>query len=215
MGNCLITKLKSVVQNDSLPIYGKNKIRVNKIAESETEYCKLQTYGPISMHIVGDGYFISADPGQGHWSDGTNSIGKDYAFQNMDWHVTLLSNGDYDVYIDGKYDPTWISVIGSKNCHVDLEDYYYSIQNVAELSFSNSYDTVGDLAELIRHKTSGQITLMMYNTSVRMSMKELLGSDITCSFGTIQLTGCPNVTDTDSETMAAVRARFPNSTFNV
>lgn len=220
MGNCLLTQLKESVQNDNLPVLGKINIKVAPVTTPTATTQRIRFYkgvaGTITLDIVGDGYFVSSDPGSGHWSDGTNSTGKSAQITGTAWKEVLVSNIDCEILMGSKYDSLILSAETNAGCAVNINDFNFMADRLADPGFTSNYNTVGDVAEFLRLRPANANTsLLLYNTSVTLDLKDLLNDDITCNLTTVNLGGCRNVTNKDSATIAAIREKWPNINISV
>lgn len=222
MKDCFAKTLEGELNNSNLPVYDKITIHVN--STGSTTPIKLRTN--VDIEIVGDGYFVTSDPGEGHWSDGTNkdtsgrADGKYKMLRGSTAANVLVSAGEYDLLVYDKYNISEYFILTSipAYCSVNINDFNYCIYNnnssnarLNSCAAINNANTKGDVAELLRHAaTTNSVSLILqfYNTSVTLNLEELLGNDITCNISKLWLQNCPNVTNKDATTLAAIRAKF-------
>jgi hypothetical protein len=142
MKDCFVKTLAGELDNNNLPVYGKIEIKVNSTGTTNA----IRIYGIVKLEIVGDGYFVSSDPGEGHWSDGTNSMGKTRTLTGG-WADVLVSAGSYKIYIDKYEKSQYFTQITWKNyCQININDFNYIIAGFG--SFSNitpNTNTINDV----------------------------------------------------------------------
>ena len=153
MKNCLVTKLKSVVENDNLETLGRMIIRRNynsgETADSayfQVKRSDIEDGQKVTLTIVGDGYFST--------SFGGGSIGKvvevtKNAEGESEYFGLYTSNGNYTILVDNKYyfnNPQF-----STSYSINMADIYYTkISNISAYSY---YGNVSDLPLTIRAMT--------------------------------------------------------------
>lgn len=150
MTQCLITKLKGIVDNNSLKKLNEFRIRVTKITspDSNTQGFSVQFSKETTLSIIGDGYFtdenLSANKGKSlivPAQDGNNIT------------TIYLSNGTYEVSIPDKFALTRLSsspkgVFSSEKKHfsLDIDELKY-VNSMLSLSLYNIKAT-GDISSL-------------------------------------------------------------------
>jgi hypothetical protein len=171
MNNCLVTRLKESVSDNTLPRLGEFHIQVKTInaddysARTVLKRLVLTNSKSFKVRTTGGGLFgTSAD-----------SLTKDHdTFAANTEHTIYFSNGDYDIYINEKYTLTkFVSggyLDGNKASlfHFDLSEFSYSStlnyldisagynnftgdigvlpkKNVAHFTCLNSYPITGDI----------------------------------------------------------------------
>lgn len=115
MGNCLVTKLKGVVDNDNLKKVGCIKLHVivganasiNRLGESTSPYC--------SVEIIGEGHFSST---QG----GSDNIGT----KRVSSTTLYPSAGEYDIEISNKYALVNLTMSSITVVSMDAADFDYT-----------------------------------------------------------------------------------------
>ena len=139
MGKCLVTKLNGSVNNDSLSKIGELRIHITSVDSPEegTQSLKLGINAPVSLEIIGDGYFtdstLSSNQGKTKSLDASGMI--------------YFSNGNFDISISKKYVLTSIN-FGNTNTNkgIDLADLYMC-KYLSELYIWGS-STVGIYSDL-------------------------------------------------------------------
>ena len=121
MGNCLVTKLKGIVQNSNLLRVGEMRICVHRIdnPSSETQRINLNFTEDVKLEIIGDGYF----------TDNTlvSNLGKSLISKANVETLVYVSNGDFEIAILNKYALTKINAKTSKKAAMkDIADLKYS-----------------------------------------------------------------------------------------
>ena len=133
--NCLVTKLKGVVDNDSLPVFNALRIYVDVAQGDNISQRTIQIYneGEFTMKAVGGTMRWSSEPEGTAYTEisGSNS-------------PTIVFNpGKYTVYFTSKYGINGFAPGQSgsiKNFTVDLSDLY----NLATM-YVQTYRTTGDI----------------------------------------------------------------------
>lgn len=150
MTQCLITKLKGAVDNNSLKKMNEFRIGVEKITSpnSNTQGFSVQFSKETTLSIIGDGYFtdenLSANKGKSLIVPAQNG-----------YNVTTiyLSNGTYEVSIPDKFaltrlysHPKYDGISEKSHCSLDIDELKY-VNNMLGLSLSNIKAT-GDISSL-------------------------------------------------------------------
>lgn len=128
MGNCLFTKLKSVVENDNLEKLGELVIvrKYNSSETTDTAYfgvnrTRIADGQKITLTIVGDGYFSNSFGGTsiGKVVELTKNSAEESGIKNL-W----TSNGNYTILVDNKYNFS----IGQfpASYQINMADIYYT-----------------------------------------------------------------------------------------
>lgn len=140
--NCLVTKYKSTVQDDSLLRIGEMRVKVTSVdsPSAGTQSIKIITSAPVTLEIIGDGYF----------TDATLSENKGKTISVNGYSLIYFSNGNFEVAILNKYaltefDITAVGGTFSNNKAIDIKDLSYSDINVLNVENSKSY---GDISVL-------------------------------------------------------------------
>lgn len=145
MENCLVTKLKSVVENDNLGTLGRLIIgrNYNSSDTAESAYFGVSRSSiadgqKVTLTIVGDGYFSTSFDGE--------SIGKVVEVtKNAEGESTTLSlytsNGNYKILVDNKYyfNIPYFPISYS----INMADIYYT--KIPQVSGDGYYGNVSEL----------------------------------------------------------------------
>lgn len=119
--NCLVTKLKSVVNNDNL--MGLGELKIKRVAVGSSDGNKFiaaslsnEPGNKVSLHIVGNGNFLTAKNG--------TIIGKDLELEYGIRTDVFTSDGDYDIIVKNKYNfkPNAFEA----GYHVEIADLFYT-----------------------------------------------------------------------------------------
>lgn len=105
MEKCLVTKLQGVVDNDNLVKLNNLRIRVVKQENptASTQILRIKCNGGFTAKVVGDGYL-------GNTYEGVESEKlKEFTTTSSSTKVIYLSNGDYYIDIESKYDLTYMN----------------------------------------------------------------------------------------------------------
>ena len=128
MGKCLVTKLSGSVNTDKLLKLGEMRIEFNSVSapSNKTQGITLQSSKPITLKIVGNGYF----------TDKTLAENKGNTLSILPNVITYIyvSNGDFYISIPDKYSLTILSLFAEesgsdssvKNKTVYLDQIEYS-----------------------------------------------------------------------------------------
>lgn len=141
MRNCLITQLKEVINNDTLPKLG--EIKIGNVYEENFSKKKLNVTCPAGTKIYSVGGTFSL-------TDGGVQI-TEFVVQVPGTTSVFLSNGNYDLHITDKYGITGLTLqTGSgwnTKLNFDISECSY-MTNVTTLALSNS-EISGDLSSLV------------------------------------------------------------------
>lgn len=169
--DCLVTKLKSVVDNDALVKLGELKFRVkNNITDAIVPFA-VQGSSAFDAKITGDGYFYKGTISS--QTDITTSI-----IGTTDTSGYRLSPGDYYVSITPKYGLTSITIRADKH-----KDYVIEM-NIDDLQYVESpiilWVSTQDNARGTHFPISGNLAnikegseLILSNTDVVGTMKDM------------------------------------------
>lgn len=153
MGKCLVTKLSGSVNTDKLLKLGEMRIEFNSVPapSNKTQGITLQSAKPITLKIVGNGYF----------TDKTLTVNKGNTLSILPNAMTYIyvSNGNFYISIPDKYSLTVLSLfaeeVGSdnsvKNKTVYLDQIEYSTL-LTILRFSSG-NVIGDI-DYLKNLTS-------------------------------------------------------------
>lgn len=205
---CLVTKLKSAVNNDSLITLNQIPLKVHA-SENPTGITNcISIYRGATFDVGGDGYLMDIAPSSGHWSDGTNSIGKTKTtpYANTQFY---FSNGDYVLKLSPKTGGQYNTFEAGSSVSVNIEDFQWRIDKLGLFKTLSSYST-GSLVKLLKKRTDTETAMQidLRNTSCTFSLAGLLDNDIICKISKLYLQNTPYVTDKDSDTLAAIREKF-------
>ena len=169
MGKCLVTKLSGSVNTNKLLKLGEMRIEFNSVSapSNKTQGITLQSAKPITLEIVGNGYF----------TDKTLTENKGNTLSIMPNAMTYIyvSNGDFYISIPDKYSLTVLSLFAEesgsdnsvKNKTVYLDQIEYStLLTILRISSEN---TIGDI-DYLKNLTS--------LTALNMSNLENVNGDI-------------------------------------
>lgn len=145
MENCLVTKLKSVVENNNLETLGRlivgRNYNSNDTPESSYFGVVRSVIGggqKVTLTIIGDGYFST--------SFGGVSIGKFVEVtKNAEGEASTLSlytsNGNYKILVDNKYG--FNNVYFPISYNINMADIYYT--GISRISGDGYYGNVSEL----------------------------------------------------------------------
>lgn len=149
--NCLVTKLKSSVNNESLLTLGKiivDVLQVDNMPVSDRSLSLTGT-GTITLKVISGSIYFTDSTGsqnQGTTKTGNNTIG------------CYVSNGNGKIEISSKYD---VNVLGSSSSLYE----YFSI-NCAQFDYLNANHDNENVSIKLPAKASGDIGLM-YNINLK------------------------------------------------
>ena len=126
---CLVTKLKGVVNSDNLVKLGGLRFHVfnnpTPTKSNRKPMIVAVSGSTIEMTIIGDGYFIEGTPT--NWENGEGSVGKNVSFVQSKTNINncpyYLSNGNYIVEVTSKYD--FVGCTLPKYCMFDFNQMSY------------------------------------------------------------------------------------------
>lgn len=175
MGNCLVTKLKSIVDNDSLLKIGEFKFHV-----SSTEGGSFKIQGVSKAHVVGTGLIGSVS------ADATEIVFVDKWAQN----TVVFSSGEYDIVFNDKYSFQGL-IDATKGFCLDFDDIFKFSNPVGVFNFMASSLLYSDIdVTLVDRSASFSLInddgLTQYSANI-----EGIGGSTT--IGTIRLYNTKNV----------------------
>lgn len=148
MAQCLVTRLKGTVDDESLMGLNEFRIRIARIpsVSSATQGITLKFNKDTQIKIVGDGYFTDKSL--------TKNNGKEMTIQAGEGQYVYLSNGDYELAICDKYALVELSLhtdeYGAssviKNYLLNIDDLKYSTS--LETLYASSQSVYGDISSL-------------------------------------------------------------------
>lgn len=149
MANCLVTKLKSVVNNDNLPKIGCLYFKAKTLASAGnySYLLRLETNDEVTISIKEEGYQFRRGDSQ--------TLVRSYTLtSNMGITDFEFENGDYTVEVTNKYSITklyfgYAAETFNKLLNVDIDELKFN-SGLTELSLWNSVDTCGSLSSLER-----------------------------------------------------------------
>lgn len=172
MGNCLVTKLKGVVNNNNLPILNAFCIEVND--SDNYNVMVLQPVESLTLKATDEGG-VSLENG---------NFTKELTIQKNQWDVKVyLKKGyNYKVYIYSKYD------IGRLLCGstVELLNYGYDVEQCNYMSL--------DTLKLCNQPCYGELKKLAIETS--FNVVEVSPFNVTCNLDTVEMPN--NITDLQS-----------------
>lgn len=148
MGKCLVTKLSGSVNTDKLLKLGEMRIEFNSVSapSNKTQGITLQSSKPITLKIVGNGYFTDKTL--------TENKGNTLSILPNSMTYIYVSNGDFYISIPDKYSLTILSLFAEesgsdssvKNKTVYLDQIEYStLLTILRISSEN---VIGDIDSL-------------------------------------------------------------------
>jgi hypothetical protein len=148
MGKCLVTKLSGSVNTDKLLKLGEMRIEFNSVSapSNKTQGITLQSAKPITLKIVGNGYFTDKTL--------TENKGKTLSILPNSLTYIYVSNGDFYISIPDKYSLSVLSLFAEesgsdnsvKNKTVYLDQIEYStLLTILRISSEN---IIGDIDSL-------------------------------------------------------------------
>ena len=162
MGKCLVTKLNGSVENVELLRLGEMRMKIGKVTDytSSTHGFKLKVSKPVTLEIVGNGYFtdskLSANKGKSiTLSDDNSSF----------W----VSNDGVEVAIRDKYSITELRSYYGKNLYLDIKDFKYS-NALTSLSLENT-NISGDISAL--KNLTGLSNLNLFKSTISGNIDSL------------------------------------------
>lgn len=148
MGKCLVTKLSGSVNTNKLLKLGEMRIEFNSVSapSNKTQGITLQSAKPITLKIVGNGYFTDKTL--------TENKGNTLSILPNSMTYIYVSNGDFYISIPDKYSLTILSLFAEesgsddsvKNKTVYLDQIEYStLLTILRISSEN---VIGDIDSL-------------------------------------------------------------------
>ena len=178
MNKCLVTKLAGIVDNDSLMKVGEFSISVNSV-KSPTQKSQsfiIRNSNNCVLRIVGDGYFTNETLAA--------NKGKSLAVNAGIQTTVYFSNGDYDIYISGKYS---INLAEFYNCPINLDDFKYSY-NISQITCSIAFGSLKSISNKPLRK------LVIFNANnVSGSFKDLKDLNFDYGFNISNISGIQNI----------------------
>lgn len=142
MNKCLVTKLKGIVNNDSLMKMNELAVHVNRVETPEfgSQFLRITNTDTCSLRIVGDGNFTDQNlvENKGNVLQVGNTLS-----------TVFFSNGDYDIYLNNKYSITIANFI---NCTIDLDDFKY-LSLLSQLSCNRASGSLKSISNISTLKT--------------------------------------------------------------
>lgn len=148
MGKCLVTKLSGSVNTDKLLKLGEMRIEFNSVSapSNKTQGITLQSAKPITLKIVGNGYFTDKTL--------TENKGNTLSILPNSMTYIYVSNGDFYISIPDKYSLTTLSLFAEevgqddsvKNKTIYLNQIEYSML-LTKLRISGE-NVIGDIDSL-------------------------------------------------------------------
>ena len=194
--DCLVTKLKGTVNDDSLEFLGSLSIKKTKYSESwDKSACsfRIMSDKEITLHIIGNGNFTD--------STGTENLGKDYNVPMSETDI-YVSNDDMIINISDKYSLIELHLspynankegLLSKSVVRGLDSLKYCKKlktlNLANSSTSGDIEALKDLTELTTlnltecKSISGNISYL--NNLLNLRYLYLTGSGATGDFDSL------------------------------
>lgn len=148
MGKCLVTKLSGSINTNELLKLGEMRIEFNSVSapSNKTQGITLQSAKPITLKIVGNGYFTDKTL--------TENKGNTLSILPNSMTYIYVSNGDFYISIPDKYSLTVLSLFAEesgsdasvKNKTVYLDQIEYStLLTILRISSEN---VIGDIDSL-------------------------------------------------------------------
>lgn len=185
MGKCLVTKLSGSVNTDKLLKLGEMRIEFNSVSapSNKTQGITLQSAKPITLKIVGNGYF----------TDKTLTENKGNTLSILPNAITYIyvSNGDFYISISDKYSLTILSLfaeesgsdISVKNKTVYLDQIEYStLLTILRISSENIIGDIDSLKNLTFLVNLNMANLKNINGDIG-SLKNLSSLQLLQTFG--------------------------------
>lgn len=143
MSDCLVTKLKGVVDNDNLEKLGVLKInRVYNANETQNSAylgvvrSEIPAGKTVVLKIIGDGYFADTYGGASIGKEVEVSSEQSTAVRNL-----YTSNGNYEIEIHNKYDFRVNQL--SKDYHTKIDDVFWT--KIIGINGEGYYGSLGSL----------------------------------------------------------------------
>lgn len=165
MAQCLITKLKGVVNDDSIMHLGELRIKVSSASEptGKTQGLNVQFSKDVSLEIIGDGYFTDNTLSQNLGK--TMKVTSQSASQSTNIYH---SNGDYEIAILDKYSLGKLTFYSNTESSVTVADMSNRSIDIGELAYSDAINSVnmastevtGDISAFNGKKSLNAVNLM-------------------------------------------------------
>ena len=189
MGKCLVTKLSGSVNTDKLLKLGEMRIEFNSVSvpSSKTQGITLKSAKPITLKIVGNGYF----------TDKTLAENKGNTLSILPNVITYIyvSNGDFYISIPDKYSLTILSLFAEesgsdasvKNKTVYLDQIEYStLLTTLRISTENVIGYIDSLKNLTSLTSLNMSNLENVNGDIdslknlsSLQILQMIGSNLT------------------------------------
>lgn len=185
MGKCLVTKLSGSVNTDKLLKLGEMRIEFNSVSapSNKTQGITLQSAKPITLKIVGNGYFTDKTL--------TENKGKTLSILPNSLNFIYASNGDFYISIPDKYSLTILSLFAEesgsdnsvKNKTVYLDQIEYStLLTTLRISSENIIGDIDSLKNLTFLANLNMANLKNLNGDIG-SLKNLSSLKLLQTFG--------------------------------
>lgn len=206
MKNCLITTLKGVVDNNTLPVFGELKLTANQISGTiiaNQVRLRIRSIKATELHVDGDGYFANSYADLSDVSKRKTSI-EIPANTNVDCY---FKNDNYNIYIMDKYSIAAIVTFTISNYAdetlfgISLDSLEFSTE-IDYLSLIGSHNS-GDIAKLGRMTKVNTLIFGMANTTqIVGAVEDFVAGQIangrttvtTSNFIKTNMTRCPGIT---------------------
>lgn len=193
MGNCLVTKLKSVVDNDSLLKIGEMKIHLVVPTEGGDQY-----YNQFRVYCPREDLTLKVLGGHNIWSysaqtmQATKNLGNTITAKNITG--CFPEAGEYDIVISSKYDIEAINLPAT--ALVDVSEFRFTSNIVSITSRKQSQASYpdsriyGSLDPVIANNLDTIYGITFRNQYVELSVEMLMQATRITS---VSLGNCPNV----------------------
>lgn len=189
MGKCLVTKLSGSVNTDKLLKLGEMRIEFNSVSapSNKTQGITLQSAKPITLKIVGNGYFTDKTL--------TENKGKTLSILPNSLNYIYASNGDFYISIPDKYSLTILSLFAEesgsdnsvKNKTVYLDQIEYStLLTTLRISSENIIGDIDSLKNLTFLANLNMANLKNINGDIgslknlsSLQLLQIFGSNVT------------------------------------
>ena len=151
---CLVTKLKGTVSDNSILKLGELRIKISELSKFDPAKCSLilRFNKETELSIVGNGYFTDIN--------GTANLGKTKKVVSNELTDIFVSNSGCEISIPNKSDLNYLSLDAAasydsdtsdtmfENKVVHIEDLYYTNLNYINLGKSGSFGDITGLAKI-------------------------------------------------------------------
>ena len=153
MGNCLVTKLKDVVDNSNLTKLGELFFDISSNVSTNTVklYCPASVSERPQIRVVGDGTIRIKSDSTDTWEESTKN-----ATLTLEWYTIEFSAGVYRVFISNKYN---LYITGAWG---NLENKYGLYLNTSELK----YTTILNYTHMRNIYLTGNLNELKFSPSV-------------------------------------------------